>query len=398
MNQKQITRVVFLSNYFSHHQKPFSDEMFGILGDGYLFIETETMDLERKNLGWGMTEFPSYVVTKEKLEKDIEFYKNLINLADVVIIGSAPDYLISQRKKEKKLIFRYSERPLKKGNSPLKYIYRFVKWRMINTPRCNIYMLCASAYTAADYVKFGMFKNKCYKWGYFPEVKQYKDINELIAKKKKNSIIWVARFIDWKHPELALSVAERLKQDGYDFTLNMIGTGELLGQFKADVVRRNLSDCVIIHGAMTPEEVRKYMEQSEIHIFTSDRNEGWGAVLNESMNSACAVVASHAIGAVPFMLEDGKNGLIYHDGDENDLYLKVKSFFDNKELCCECGINAYNTVTNDWNAEIAVKRCIDLANAILCGDKQPILFKNGICSEAKILKDGWYSANKGVIE
>ena len=49
------------------------------------------------------------------------------------------------------------------------------------------------------------------------------------------------------------------------------------------------------------------MEKSEIFLFTSDKGEGWGAVLNESMNSACAVVASHAIGSVPFLLKDGEN-------------------------------------------------------------------------------------------
>ena len=33
------------------------------------------------------------------------------------------------------------------------------------------------------------------------------------------------------------------------------------------------------------------MEQADIYLFTSDRNEGWGAVANEAMNSACAMVA-----------------------------------------------------------------------------------------------------------
>jgi glycosyltransferase involved in cell wall biosynthesis len=61
---------------------------------------------------------------------------------------------------------------------------------------------------------------------------------------------------------------------------------------------------------MAPEAVRDHMEAADIFLFTSDFNEGWGAVLNESMNSACAVVASHAIGSVPFLLKDGENGFI----------------------------------------------------------------------------------------
>ena len=76
-------------------------------------------------------------------------------------------------------------------------------------------------------------------------------------------------------------------------------------------------------GAMPPEEVRRHMEKADIYLFTSDFNEGWGAVLNESMNSGCAVVASHAIGSVPFLIKNGENGLIYENGNQLDLEKQV---------------------------------------------------------------------------
>lgn len=394
MNQNQIKTVVFLSNYFSHHQKPFSDEMCALLGDGYLFIETVAMDDERKNMGWGLNSLPNYVITAEELRRNQNIINDIINTADVVITGSAPENLLSQRKKERKLILRYSERQLKKGTEPLKYLYRLVKWQLKNYPRDNIYMLSASAYTAADYAKFGLFKNRCYKWGYFPALKRYENVDALISQKKRNSIIWVARFIDWKHPEIALDVAAKLKEEGYDFQLNMIGNGELLKKIKNDVLTRNLSEHITILGAMTPEEVRLYMEKSAIHIFTSDRNEGWGAVLNESMNSACAVIASHAIGAVPFMIQDGVNGLIYQDGNKEDLYQKVKRILNDNDLCCLYGKKAYETITEKWNERIAANRFMELSNALLSGSKGEPLFDDGPCSIARILEDEWYNRNE----
>jgi glycosyltransferase involved in cell wall biosynthesis len=45
-----------------------------------------------------------------------------------------------------------------------------------------------------------------------------------------------------------------------------------------------------------------------VFIFTSDRNEGWGAVLNEAMGSGCAVVAADLIGSVPYLIEHKKMG------------------------------------------------------------------------------------------
>ena len=158
-------------------------------------------------------------------------------------------------------------------------------------------MLCAGAFTYADFAKHGSFINKAYKWGYFPETKRYESIERLVEKKKKNSILWCGRFIDWKHPDDALCVAERLKAAGYSFALNIIGAGELEPKLKSMIEQYGLNDCVHMLGAMPPENVREYMESSQIYIFTSDRSEGWGAVLNESMNSGCAVVASDAIGA-----------------------------------------------------------------------------------------------------
>ena len=48
------------------------------------------------------------------------------------------------------------------------------------------------------------------------------------------------------------------------------------------------------------------MEKSHIHLFTSNHLEGWGAVVNEAMNSGCAVVANREAGAVPYLIEHGK--------------------------------------------------------------------------------------------
>ena len=152
---------------------------------------------------------------------------------------------------------------------------------------------------------------------------------------------------------------------------------------------KRLDDCVQMLGAMSPEKVREYMEAADIFLFTSDFNEGWGAVLNESMNSACAVVASHAIGSVPFLLEDGKNGFIYKNGDEQSLYERVVQLIEQPELREMIGRNAYRTLAEKWNAEVVAERFIALAQALLEGKKAD-LFEDGPCSRAKILKNGWY--------
>ena len=47
------------------------------------------------------------------------------------------------------------------------------------------------------------------------------DVDKLINNKKKNSIVWAGRLIDWKHPEYAIEAAKQLKAEAYEFELNI---------------------------------------------------------------------------------------------------------------------------------------------------------------------------------
>ena len=382
-------KVVFISNYFNHHQKPFSDAIYKRIGEDYYFIETSVISEERLKMGYGGDMKPTYVKQNYLGEKSKNECQKLIDEADVVLYGSAPYALLINRLKKGKLTFKYSERLYKKGCPYYKLPRHFILNSRNYRRYKNFYILCASAYTSADFAKTFTFINKAYKWGYFTEVKKYDDVNQLISLKKPASILWVARFISLKHPELAIEVAKRLKADGYKFKLNMIGNGELEENIKQLIADSDVSDCVEMLGSMKPEQVRAHMEESEIFLFTSDRNEGWGAVLNESMNSACAVVANHAIGSVPFLIKDGQNGMIYKDGNIEELYSHVKKLIDDSGFRKEMARRAYDTMISEWNPENAADKLLDISNKILAGETQPFPYTEGVCSKADILKDNW---------
>lgn len=343
---------------------------------------------ENLPIGWKIDEVCPYVVSLLDLSRQKDCWKQRIADADVVITGSAPDELISERLKQGKLTFRYSERIYKNGCRYYELPARAVKYFWKHGRHKNLYLLCASAYTAGDYAKTGTFRNKTYKWGYFPETKKY-EIDVLMNGKRHTvpKLLWVGRFLDWKHPDDAIFVAKKLKQDGYEFELNFIGTGPMEEQMKKLIKGTDLSDCVNLMGSMKPEEVRVHMEQTNIYLFTSDRGEGWGAVLNESMNSGCAVVASHAIGAAPFLIKDGENGLIYRSGDVDMLYEKTKYLLDHPEAQIRMGTAAYQTITTTWNAEVAAERLLVLADCLKTGKETP--YQDGPCSRAETLTDRW---------
>ena len=113
-------------------------------------------------------------------------------------------------------------------------------------------------------------------------------------------------------------------------------------------------------------------------------------MLNESMNSGCAVVADHAIGSVPFLVEHGENGLIYEDGNFEDLYNKVKRLLDHPEERAMMGKKAYKTMAEEWNAENAARKFLELSERLLSGEQRVFLFERGVCSKAEILRDNWF--------
>lgn len=382
-------KIVFVTNFYNHHQKPLADALHALIGDGYSFIETRPITEERLKMGWGKETKPAYVLQNYSGAEAKSKCQELIDTADVVILGSAPYALLKTRLKKGRLTFLYSERIYKTGLPILQFplhllraVSRYLRFK-------NFYVLCASAYTPLDFSKIFAFVNKTYKWAYFTEVKTYDDIDHFIETKTPASLLWVARFLELKHPEAAIEVAKRLKQEQIPFTLNMIGSGDLEENIRQRVQAEQLEDCVHLLGAMPPEKVRTYMEQSEIFLFTSDKNEGWGAVLNESMNSACAVVANSAIGAVPFLVKDQENGFMYPDGDVDALYNKVKQLLKNETERKRIAKNAYSTMVDEWNAENAATKFLLICERMLSGEYKPFPYETGVCSKAEILKDNW---------
>lgn len=372
-------KVTFISNFFNHHQKPFSDMMYKLTDSSYRFISTEQMPEARKAMGYDKISVPEYVIDSSFDSESRSMAKSIIAESDVVIAGSVTEDYLSNYIQRGNLLFRYSERQFKSLSDRLKFPLRYIKLHKSNPKGKNIYLLAASAYSYPDYRSLGLFKNRAYKWGYFPETIEY-NIEQLLNGKDRHKILWCGRFLDWKHPDLAIKVVRRLLNDGVSVEMEMIGTGPMLEQVQAEISRNKLDCCIKLLGAMPPDDVRLRMERAGTFLFTSDRNEGWGAVLNEAMNSGCAVVASDAAGATPYLIKDSVNGFTYKN--EKELYEKLKKVICDNDLKDSLGRNAYLSIKNEWNATVAAERLFRLIREIQGGNEYPDLFESGPCSRA----------------
>lgn len=387
--------LTFISNYINHHQIPFSNACFQLLGEGFHFIQTQPMEAERLSMGWSSEgEKLPYVSC---LYEEEERCRKLVMESDVLLAGwSGREDLVQERLNTGRLTVRVSERLYREGQwkavSPRGLIHKYQEHtRYRNAPA---YLLCAGAYVPSDFHLIHAYPGKMFRWGYFPETRYYSE-RELLAMKgeeagrtaQRTEIVWAGRFIPLKHPEYMLRLAKNLKESckgGYH--IHMAGSGEMEAELKSLAKDYDVESVITFYGFMKPEEVRAVMEKCHIHIFTSNHLEGWGAVVNEAMNSGCCEVANVQAGAVPYLIRHGKNGLAYPDNNYEEMEKAVRFLLDNPDKRQQMGREAYKTITELWNAEHGAAELLRMMEELLQGCFEPA--KEGPLSGAPVISPG----------
>ena len=384
-------KLTIVSNYINHHQIPMSNELYRKLGAAFAFIQTSPMEEDRVKMGWG-EEVRSIPYLKLYYEEPEACAARILD-SDVVVFGGVEDErYIKPRLNAGKIVIRASER-----------LYREGQWKSIS-PRgrkkkyedhtqyadAPVYLLCHGAYVASDFQLVHAYPDKKYVWGYFPAVNTY-DLETLFFRKlhydangkSEVRLLWAGRFLKLKHPEYAIRAARELERQHISFHLDMVGGGELEESIRKLVRKWHLEQKVTFHGFQPPQNVRRFMEESDIFLFTSNHLEGWGAVLNESMNSACAVVAGSGIGAVPFLIRHGQNGLVFQNECYREFQKQVLLLCEDENLLKTLGVNAYQTMIGEWNPETAADRLYRFCEGLLNGKMQPE--KEGPLSPAPLI-------------
>lgn len=379
--------IAFFSNFINHHQKLVADEIYRLIGADYTFVEIMPMPESFRKNGYPDYSSEPYVLRAWENKENEDVARELALSVDVAMFDSVLtiEYETLRAKTHpQKLSFEVSERWLKKGAFNLlspRLILWVIKYHTL-FKKSNCYKLCSSAYVPNDMRVLSAFKEKCLKWGYFTRTQ---DIIAAVEEKsvEKNDVVsmmWCARFLEWKHPELPILLAKRLKDEGYKFRIDMFGEGKKKKKIEQLVKMTGVGDVVQFKGVLPNKEILASMRQHDIFLFTSDRNEGWGAVLNEAMSSGCAVVSSDEIGATPYLVRDGENGLIFRSKSLDSLYEKVVTLLRDDNLRQRLGKQAKEDLQTIWSPQSATNNLFQCINDIQRLGKTTIEY--GPCSQA----------------
>ena len=104
-------------------------------------------------------------------------------------------------------------------------------------------------------------------------------------------LLCVARLSAQKGLPLLLEACDRLRAAGQQFTLTIIGDGELRDSLQAEIERRALGDCVTLAGAASSAEIREALARARAFVLPSFA-EGLPVVLMEALAMSRPVIAT----------------------------------------------------------------------------------------------------------
>lgn len=160
----------------------------------------------------------------------------------------------------------------------------------------------------------------------------------------------IANLYPSKGIEYLIEAAALLKEKE-DLKFLIIGDGPLAESLKLNVKSLNLENKVFFLGHL--ENARQYLPAFDIFVLPSLK-EGFPWVVLEAMAAKLPIIATE-VGAVPEMIENGKNGFMVKPGQPKQIAEKIEELLKSDYLKTELGLQAHQTVLFKFSPEKMVR-------------------------------------------
>jgi len=147
---------------------------------------------------------------------------------------------------------------------------------------------------------------------------------------KKPILIMCGRLTFIKGYERIIKICSRLKEENFDFSLLILGSGEEEKKLRDLINKLNLSDRIFLMGFQ--ENPYKYIKNSDIFICSSYA-EGYSSAVAEAVILGVPVITVDCSGMKEIFGEN-ECGIICENSDE-DLYFSIKKALENPEILNE---------------------------------------------------------------
>lgn len=177
-----------------------------------------------------------------------------------------------------------------------------------------------------------------------------------IKDNKKIKFIFVGRLERVKNLDLLLDGVNYLKDNGYKFSLDILGDGKEREYVEREIKRKGLEGIVKMLGFV--EDSSYYMNRSNVLVMTSYM-EGIPMVIIEAFSNKLTVVSSN-VGGVPEMIENNVNGIMFDINDKQSFFNVLVDIVEGNYDLKRIGNNAYIDYLNKWSNKVMTNAYLKL--------------------------------------
>ncbi len=176
--------------------------------------------------------------------------------------------------------------------------------------------------------------------------------------KDRKTILYVGRIVREKGIFTLLDAFEKLRKQGKDVSLVLVGEGPLKEDLAKEVLRRKLNDRVKLAGFVDEKKLVSLYNSSDVFVLAS-HYEPFGMVALEAMASRIPVVVSD-VGGLSEIVEDGITGVKVPASDPRALAEGILRVLDDPELAEQMTENAYRVVQERYRWDMIAEKTIEV--------------------------------------
>ena len=170
--------------------------------------------------------------------------------------------------------------------------------------------------------------------------------------RSRQRVICVARLSPEKGHIGLLQAFVRLKANGLDAELRLVGDGPCKDQIEAEIQRLQLSDCCVLLGSKPNKEALREIAASDILVIASFM-EGLPVVLMEALAAQVPVIAP-CVAGIPELIGDDC-GLLFTPGNWTELADSITTLLRDANLQARLGANGRSRIEDEFRIEKAIE-------------------------------------------
>ncbi len=175
----------------------------------------------------------------------------------------------------------------------------------------------------------------------------------------------VGRLEEQKGQSYLVDAIARLRREGMEVSLLLIGSGREEENLRAQVSREGMTDAVLFLG--TRRDLPDLYRAMDVFALPS-LWEGLPLALLSAMASGLPVVVT-PVGGVPEVVKNGENGFLVPPGDSRALAAALRRVREDAEVASICGRSAAETVRAEYSHRRNAERIMEVYEEVLAGHR-----------------------------